>query len=114
MSHGPSGGVRLNVPHHVGQRQRGGELREQMDVVGDPADADGHASHFSDDASQIRMQPLLKFQIDERLAMLGAEDDVEMEPCEGVRHEGLRKRNEGIGGRVLRASDWANARSVHS
>ena len=32
MSHGPSGGVRLNVPHHVGQRQRGGELREQMDV----------------------------------------------------------------------------------
>lgn len=53
------------------------------------------------DASQIRMQPLLELGINKRLAMLGAKDDVKVEPSEGVRHAGLRERNEALEFRVF-------------
>ena len=97
----PAGGVGFDVAHHVGQHQRRGQLGQQMYVVGNAADANRHTPQFSDDAPQIRVQPLLQFKVNERLAMFGAENNVEVEPRERMGHESLR--NEELGFAHFRA-----------
>ena len=67
-----------------------GQSRRQVDMIGGAADTIGLAATITADRSQISMHARADFQVEPRMALFGAEDNVQDDLAEGLRHIAYR------------------------
>jgi hypothetical protein len=82
----PPGGIRFNQPHNLCNGIVSAEGDEQMHVIGHAAGRKQPADIASEDAADVFKQTWLQFEIDPRLALFGAEYNVRVQGCVGLRH----------------------------
>ena len=74
----PLGGIGFDLFYQIHERDFFGQQAQDVDVVGVAANDDGLAAQLVADAPQVAVQLLLIGRVDQVLAVLRAEDDVDV------------------------------------
>src|SRR6185437_987210 len=97
----PARRVRFHDTQAIGDREIGGEARENVDVVGGSANCNGNRAQLPQDSANVGVHVGANVIREERCAARGGKDDVREQVGEGVGHSCAP-----LEGRVLYTPGW--------
>ncbi len=82
----PFTGIGLDDTHNFGNRMRGTNTNEHMNMIGHAVDDERRATHFADDAAQVSEYVIADVQHEERQSLFGRENQMNNDVTAGLGH----------------------------
>ena len=82
----PFTGIGLDDTYNFGNRMRGTNTNEHMNMIGHAVDNDRRATHFADNAAKVGEYIIADVRRDERQPLFGREDQVDNDVAAGLGH----------------------------